>query len=74
MIELLGPRPFKEKTTYEDFVAGTGLFLKTNFKKLFLCRINIFFYKGSSEEDTTLPKGLENWNKTPPKKQEQSKN
>ena len=33
MIELLGPRPFKEKTTYEDFVAGTGLFFKRNFKK-----------------------------------------
>lgn len=24
MIDLLGPRPFKEKSTYEDFVAGTG--------------------------------------------------
>jgi len=24
MIELLGPRPFPEKHTYEDFVAGTG--------------------------------------------------
>lgn len=24
MIELVGPRPFKEKTTYEDFVEGTG--------------------------------------------------
>ena len=24
MLELLGPRPFEEKHTYEDFVAGTG--------------------------------------------------
>ena len=26
MIELLGKRPFKEKTTYEEFVKGTGSF------------------------------------------------
>lgn len=24
MVELLGVRPFAEKTTYEDFVEGTG--------------------------------------------------
>ena len=70
MIELVGARPFKEKTTYEDFVEGTG-------KKIFLSDRNIksFFpyFSGSLEEDTTLPKGLQDWNRERPKEQEKQK-
>ena len=67
MIELLGPRPFKEKHTYEEFVEGTRLLHCASFNT------NAIIGTGSLDENTELPEGLKDWNKELKEEKEEKK-